>query len=791
MNVPILSDRNVVLHRRAEIDFSLEANGEVSVHIGEQSVRLGPMALAIMDIYRRPMTVKDAVLEIVARAPTDEVVNDTVDIIKQLTEIGVLLKEDKIPTISERFYPFGYYDSPGVQIRILNDSRRRLAYLAAVKSVVRPGDVVLDLGSGSGILAIAAARAGARKVYAVEPSAMSASLSRLAARHGFSERIECISNWSYLENLPEKCDVLLHDIIGSEPLEMRVIEAAVDAIRRHLKPGARIAPGGVRFRVMAAKAPRSLKELYCYSADAFRSWRDWYGMDFSHLAEAVPPLTPVYIPPSDMKDFRYVTEPVEVWSMDLHRAAEFQRFSGTATLPCDLAGESELDAVIGIVDIELADGAVFSADPRDPGDAPHWMTPVWLAAQPFLVDSERGLSVSYAYVGRGRSQMTVGAVEKRAPDDPGAAWRAGPRRSMRALAVTSSKNLASERRFRVGDHHLNAAVIEMDAPEFNPDRDKTAVLVRVRAFSLNYRDAAIAVAGEGDRRVLGSEFTGVIEEKGADVSGLAIGQRVFANMQWPVARKCGVNPGVPSNKASCEYLVLDEASLEPVPDSMPDHKAAAFVLCAQTAFSMVRRAGVKEGDAVLVASGSSNMSLALVQALRLKRADVTVITSRRGAVCVLKQLGADRVIVASGNAHDEEALAGACEKTKGFRVVFDPFADLNAPRLVSKVAFFGRYVTCGVLDQGWQKPAAADNGGVDFANVLSILIAKNISLIGNCLGQHGDLQEAIAAYEQGLYTPFLAGVYDLSRLDEFLAQSFPERQQMGKAVFTYTDHKGK
>jgi predicted RNA methylase len=75
---------------------------------------------------------------------------------------------------------------------MLRDQRRNEAYQRALQHVVRPGDVVLDVGAGTGILSIFAASSGARKVYAVERTEVTDVARRMVEHNGHAERIEII-----------------------------------------------------------------------------------------------------------------------------------------------------------------------------------------------------------------------------------------------------------------------------------------------------------------------------------------------------------------------------------------------------------------------------------------------------------------------------------------------------------------------------------------------------------------------------------------------------------------------
>ena len=66
------------------------------------------------------------------------------------------------------------YGDVELQRRMVSDRPRTDAFAAAIREVVKPGDVVLDVGTGTGILAMLAAKAGAREVHAIDATDIAA-----------------------------------------------------------------------------------------------------------------------------------------------------------------------------------------------------------------------------------------------------------------------------------------------------------------------------------------------------------------------------------------------------------------------------------------------------------------------------------------------------------------------------------------------------------------------------------------------------------------------------------------
>jgi protein arginine N-methyltransferase 1 len=138
---------------------------------------------------------------------------------------------------------------------MMSDERRVALYTEALRAVVKPGHVVLDIGTGTGVLAMAACRLGARRVFAVESGDVIELAREIAAHNGFDGRIEFIQGFSTSLDLPERADVIVAEIHGILPLYGRSIATWIDARERLLAPGGTVIPAQETVYASVVEAP--------------------------------------------------------------------------------------------------------------------------------------------------------------------------------------------------------------------------------------------------------------------------------------------------------------------------------------------------------------------------------------------------------------------------------------------------------------------------------------------------------------------------------------------------------
>ena len=163
-------------------------------------------------------------------------------------------------------------------VSMLRDTVRTNAFREAIHATVVEGDVVVDIGCGTGILSLFACQAGARHVYAIDRGPVLDVARDLARRNGLADRISFLRGESTVLDPPERADVLITETLWNLGLGEGLLSTVSDAVRRWLRPGAAIIPGTVEVRL----APIGLRGLHERLSVADLD----YGVDFSHLEAA-------------------------------------------------------------------------------------------------------------------------------------------------------------------------------------------------------------------------------------------------------------------------------------------------------------------------------------------------------------------------------------------------------------------------------------------------------------------------------------------------------------------------
>ena len=141
--------------------------------------------------------------------------------------------------------------------KMIGDRARLDSYAAALRRVVTPDSIVLDIGAGTGIMSLLACKAGARRVYAVEPSGAVQILIDAARDNGFADRVVVLQQRSTEVTLPERADVIVSDLRGVLPPHATHFADLVDARRRLLAPAGRLLPTSDSLWLAVISAPEA------------------------------------------------------------------------------------------------------------------------------------------------------------------------------------------------------------------------------------------------------------------------------------------------------------------------------------------------------------------------------------------------------------------------------------------------------------------------------------------------------------------------------------------------------
>lgn len=150
------------------------------------------------------------------------------------------------------------------------------------------GRTVLDVGCGTGILSLFCARAGARKVFAVDNSDIAQRAKQIVAQNGYQEKVEVIRGKVedfHTQRLigQEKVDVIISEWMGYGLLFEGMLDSVLRARDLYLKEDGFMVPSHCTLRMV----PISDKDWVAQSKGE-KFWKDIYGFDFSPMVSGGP-----------------------------------------------------------------------------------------------------------------------------------------------------------------------------------------------------------------------------------------------------------------------------------------------------------------------------------------------------------------------------------------------------------------------------------------------------------------------------------------------------------------------
>lgn len=279
---------------------------------------------------------------------------------------------------------FQRYGDLELHRRMIADRARTDAFARAIAEVVQPTDRVLDLGTGTGVLAMLAAKAGARAVDAIDRADVAEVAKHLVKANKLGKQVTIRQGLAGELVLDSAVNLIISEWLGHFALVEGMLDDLCAARDKNLAPGGKMLPSHVQMYM----APIDDPVLYMRDGPGF--WREpIHGLDFSSLekmereqSRAVQlriDAASLLAAPALLRDLDMATvQPEDPW--------------GKGRLSFDIKRDGALSGFCGWFVARLSPGVVLDTGPKHPDT--HWMQ-TYAPFPPLIVRAGDKLNVGF------------------------------------------------------------------------------------------------------------------------------------------------------------------------------------------------------------------------------------------------------------------------------------------------------------------------------------------------------------------------------------------------------------
>ncbi|MDQ8204081.1 50S ribosomal protein L11 methyltransferase [Pelagicoccus sp. SDUM812003] len=281
------------------------------------------------------------------------------------------------------FY-FECYSELSLQRFMVSDKPRTDAFAEAIKEVVKGGERVLDIGTGTGLLAMLAAKAGASSVYALDHSDIAKVAKVVVENNHLEDKVEVIQGHASEFQLSEPVDLIVSEWLGHFAFVESMLDDVIDCRDQNLSPEGSMLPSGVEVLLAPIDSP------LLYDDEGPGQWiPPVHGIDFSCLEELE--VKQAIAIKTTVAPYDLLAPGQPIISVDLKTATKDHPYQA-GEVSFTMQRDGRLDGFAGWFVAQLSPSVKLDTGP----DAPttHWQQS-FLAIEPFDVAEGQVITVRY------------------------------------------------------------------------------------------------------------------------------------------------------------------------------------------------------------------------------------------------------------------------------------------------------------------------------------------------------------------------------------------------------------